>query len=141
MRACQHLLTDTAEDELGVLGDRARGPVDAADHVLRDGRGGPETLTGLAIEGVDDSGLSRNTGDDLSHFAWPDPWVDPAHRGGIGRDRRVHQQTLKRVVEVPVVVQVLVIPDDLAGIGIERERRVVIQVGVVDTADQELRRG
>ena len=34
----------------------------------------------------------------------------------------------KRVVEVPVVVQMLVVPDALAGVAVQGERRVVVQV-------------
>ena len=37
-----------------------------------------------------------------------------------------------------MVVQMLVVPHDLAGVGIERERRVVVQVLLVDTAQHEL---
>ena len=44
------------------------------------------------------------------------------------------------MVEVPVVVEVLEIPDDFAGIGIEGQGRVVIEVPVVGPADQKLRR-
>ena len=41
-----------------------------------------------------------------------------------------------------MVVQVLVVPRDLAGVGVERQGRVVVQVAVVGSADQELgRRG
>ncbi len=44
------------------------------------------------------------------------------------------------MIEIPVVVEVLVVPDDLARIGVERQRRVVIQVLLVDAAEHELRR-
>ena len=45
------------------------------------------------------------------------------------------------MVEIPVVVQMLVEPLDLAGVGVQREGRVVVEVRVVDAADHELRRG
>ena len=40
-----------------------------------------------------------------------------------------------------MVVQVLVVPHDFAGVGVQRERRVVIEVLVVDPAQSEFRRG
>ena len=45
------------------------------------------------------------------------------------------------MIEIPVIDDVLVVPDDLAGVGVERERRVVIQVLLVVAAEDELRRG
>jgi hypothetical protein len=60
--------------------------------------------------------------------------------GRVGVDGGVDQQTFEWVIEVPVVVQMLVIPDDLTGVGVEGERRVVVQMRVVRTAHQELRR-
>jgi hypothetical protein len=45
------------------------------------------------------------------------------------------------MVEIPVIDDVLVVPDDLAGVGIERERGVVVQVLLVVAAQDELRRG
>ena len=44
------------------------------------------------------------------------------------------------MIEIPVVDDVLVVPDDLAGVGIEGERRVVIEVLLVGAAERELRR-
>ena len=43
------------------------------------------------------------------------------------------------MVEVPVVVEVLVVPADLAGVGVQGQRGVVVQVRVLDAAPQELR--
>ena len=114
-------------------------PVDVGDHVLRDGRGGPEEFAGLAVEGVDDAGLAGHAGHHPADLARPQPRVDPAHRVGVGRDRGVEQHPLEGVVEVPVVVQVLVVPDDLAGVGVEGEGRVVVQVREVGAAEHELR--
>ena len=45
------------------------------------------------------------------------------------------------MVEVPVVVQVLVVPADLARVGIQGERRVVVQVLLVRAVEHELGRG
>ena len=44
------------------------------------------------------------------------------------------------MVEIPVVVQVLVVPADRAGVGVEGEGRVVVAVRIVDAAEHELRR-
>ena len=44
------------------------------------------------------------------------------------------------MVEIPVVVHVLVVPDDLACVAVERERRVVVQVRLVRSAEHELGR-
>ena len=68
------------------------------------------------------------------------PRVDPAHRGRVGPDRRVDEQTLERMVEVPTVVQMLVVPDYLPRVGVQRQGRVVVEVGLVDPAEHELRR-
>ena len=57
------------------------------------------------------------------------------------RDRGLHEQPLERMIEIPVIDDVLVVPDDLAGVGVERERRVVIEVLLVVAAERELRRG
>ena len=44
------------------------------------------------------------------------------------------------MIQVPVVVQVLEVPADLAGVGFERQGRVVVQVRQLDAAQHELRR-
>ena len=44
------------------------------------------------------------------------------------------------MIEIPVIDDVLVVPDDLAGVGVEGERRVVIEVLLVVAAERELRR-
>ena len=140
VRAGQHRLARRGEDQLGVLGHRAGGPVDAADHVLDDGRRGPQELAGLAVEGVDDARLAGYAGHDPAHLARVQPRVDPAHRGGVRPYRGVDQEALERVVEIPVVVHVLVVPDDLARITVQRERRVVVEVRQVGAAEHVLRR-
>ena len=70
---------------------------------------------------------------------WLDPRVDPAHLVRVGRHRGVHEDALEGMVEIPVVVQVLVVPADLAGVDVEGQRRVVVQVRVLDAAEHELR--
>ena len=65
--------------------------------------------------------------------------IDPRDLARIRRDGRVDEQPLERMVEIPVIDEMLVVPDDLAGLGVERERRVVIQVLLVRAAENELR--
>ena len=65
--------------------------------------------------------------------------VDPGAGVGVGGDRGVDEQALEGMVEVPVVVQVLVISSGSRRVGVEGERRVVVQVCVLDAAPQELR--
>ena len=48
---------------------------------------------------------------------------------------------LERMIEIPVIDDVLVVPDDLAGVGVNGERAVVIEVLLVVAAERELRRG
>ena len=59
---------------------------------------------------------------------------------GVGRNGRVDEQPLERMIEIPVIVQMLVVPDDLAVGRVQRQRRVVIEVLLVDAAQDELRR-
>ena len=44
------------------------------------------------------------------------------------------------MVEVPTVVQVLVVPGNLPRVGVQRQGRVVVEVRLVDPAEHELRR-
>ena len=89
---------------------------------------GPQELAGLPVQRVNDAGLAGNTGDHFAPLARLDLRIDPGHLARIRRDGCVDQQPLKRMIEIPVIDHVLVIPDDLAGIGIQRQRRVVIQI-------------
>ena len=45
------------------------------------------------------------------------------------------------MIQIPVIDDVLVVPDDLAGVGIQGERAVVIEVLLVVAAEDELGRG
>ena len=85
--------------------------------------------------------LPGNSGHHLAPLAGPQPRIDPGDLAGIRRHRRIHQQPFKGMIEIPVIHDVLVIPDDLAGIRVQRQRRVVIQVRLVVSSQQELRRG
>ena len=60
------------------------------------------------------------------------PRVDPGDGGRVRPHCGVDQQALEGVVEVPTVVQVLVVPGDLPRVGVEGEGGVVVQVLVPD---------
>src|SRR6185503_16124006 len=92
-------------------------------------------------ERVDDAGLAGHARDDLAPLAAAHARVDPLHGLGIRCDDGVDEQTLERMVEIPVVDDVLEVPDDLARVGVERERRVVIEVLLLIAAEHVLRRG
>jgi hypothetical protein len=55
--------------------------------------------------------------------------------------RRSPALTRERMVEIPVIDDVLVVPGDLAGIGVNGQRAVVVEVLLVVAAERELRRG
>ena len=80
-------------------------------------------------------------GHDLAPLARLDARVDPRHLFRIRRDGGLDQQPLERMIEIPVIDDVLVVPDDLAGVGVERERGVVVEVRLVVARQRELRRG
>ncbi len=142
-RAREDLLALAAEHDLLVLGDGAGRAVDAAHHVLGHRGPRPQELAGGAVEGVDDAGLAGDAGHDPAHLARLQAGVDPLDRLRVRGHRGVDEDALERVVEVPAVVEVLVVPDDLAGVGVEGEGRVVVEVLQVGPADEELggRRG
>ena len=53
----------------GLIDDRTTGlEVDPSHDVLVDGRSGPQELTGRSVQRPHDSGLARDTGDDLSNL-------------------------------------------------------------------------
>ena len=140
-RADQHLVVLAREDQLRVLGNVAGRAIDVRDDVLGGRRRCPEEFAGGAVKRVDHASLAGNAGQHLVHLALSQPRVDPGDVLRVGRHRGVDQQPLVRMVEVPVVVQMLVEPHDLPGVGVQREGRVVVEVRVVDAADHELRRG
>ena len=119
----------------------ARSAVDLADHVLEITSAGPQKLAGLPVERVNDAGLAGDSGHHFAPFARLELRIDPGHLARIGRDRRVDQQALERMIEIPVIDDVLVIPDDFAGIRIDGQRAVVIQVLLVIAGQQEFGRG
>jgi hypothetical protein len=94
----------------------------------RKGRVGSQELAGAGVEGEDASGLAGGE-DDVALFTGFDFGVDPFElriRAQLGVD----EGALVGPILVPVVAgEVLVIPQQLAGVGIERQRRVAVEVG------------
>ena len=120
--------------------DGARRAVDALDDVLRDRGPRPEELARRAVERVDEPRLAGDAGHDAALFAAAQARIDPRHLARVGCDGRVDQHALERMIEVPVIDGVLVVPDRLARRGPKRERRVVIEVLLVVAGQHELRR-
>ena len=75
--------------------------------------------------------LAGNSRDDFAAARPAQSRVDPRHFGRIRRDARVDEQALERMVEIPVIDEMLVVPDDPPCLDVERERRVVIEVLLV----------
>ncbi len=109
--------------------------VDPADDVLKVRGLGPEEFAGLPIERVDDAGLARDAGEHLAHLAGLMFGVDPRHLAG-GRHLGVDEDAIERVVEVPMIDDVLVVPHDLAGVGVQSQRRGVVEIGLVVAGQQ-----
>ena len=83
------------------------------NNVLFDGRRGPEEFTCPAVEGVDDPGLTGDTGEDLPPLAFFYFRIYPTHLAWVRTDRCVNQDAFKGVVDIPMIDQVLVIPNEV----------------------------
>ena len=139
-RANEAALVRPREQRIGADFDGARRAVDALDDVLRDRRPRPQELARCAIERVDEPRLAGDAGHDAALFAAAQARIDPRHLARVGCDGRVDQHALERMIEVPMIDGVLVVPDRLARRGPQRERRVVIEVLLVVAGEHELRR-
>jgi hypothetical protein len=83
---------------------------------------GPEELAAGSVERPYAARLSY-ADHDVALFPARDFRIDPLHRAGIRVERGAHERALVDMVEVPVVArQMLVVPDELAGFDIKRER-------------------
>ena len=89
---------------------------------------GPQELARRTIERPDATAFA-DVQRDVTRLA---PWnirVDPFDELRIGADGGPHQNSFVRVIHIPVVArQMLVIPNELAGIGIERHGRIAVKV-------------
>ncbi len=113
--------------------------LDSVYDILFDRRPRPEEFSGLPVQRVDEPGLSGYPGNHPALLARFDGGIDPGHFSGGRCNGRIDQQTLEWMIEIPVIDDVLKVPDDLAGIDIESQRRIVIQMRLVDATEQEFR--
>ena len=100
-------------------------------------------LAGLPVESINDAGLAGNAGYHFAALAGLEPWIDPGHLRRIRVHRRVNQQSLERMIEIPVIDHVLVIPGHFAGVEMQRQCRVVVEIRLIIAGQPELgcRRG
>ena len=64
--------------------------------------------------------------------------VDPGHFLRIGSNGGFDEQALEGMIEVPVIDDVLVVPDDLSGVGVDGQCAVVVEVREVVAREREL---
>jgi hypothetical protein len=133
-----HFLPNLFEDDLRIYLGLAGRAVDVEDDVLEYGWRRPEKFTRRPVERVHHTRLSGNARNHLPLLPGTQPRVDPAHRALLGGHGGIDQQPLERVVEIPVIDHVLVVPHDLAGIGVQRQRAIVIEVLEIFAAQHEL---
>lgn len=112
--------------------------VDAGDvevgHVERERRG-PEELPGLPVQNPDAAGL-RDLDHHVAFLTARDIGIDPLDCCRIGIDARANEGSLVDVIEVPVVAgQVLVVPDELAGLDVDGDGGVAVELGGSGTWD------
>src|SRR5947209_9350884 len=101
-RADEASLTTTGEKRLGIWLDFTGFSDNGGNHVLFDGRRGPEEFTCPAVEGVDDPGLTGDTGEDLPPLAFFHLRFYPTHLAWVRTDRCVNQDAFKGVVDIPM---------------------------------------
>ena len=85
--------------------------------------------------------LPGHARDDLARLAAAHAGIDPLHRVRIRCDDGIDEQPLERMIEIPVIDDVLEVPDDLARIGVECQRRVVVEVLLPVAAEHVFRCG
>ena len=125
-------LTGLLQDEVPVDGRLAGFPIDVGDEELRrvewKGRG-PQELTVIAIE-REQAAAFTHTHRDVSLLVAGNIRIHPFHKFRIGIDRGPHEDSLVRVVLIPIVArQMLVIPGKLARIWIQRHGRIRVEIG------------
>src|ERR1019366_3096238 len=126
------------EEVFGVDGGLAGFGIEIGDDpvgIVVGERVGPEELAGAAIEHEDAAGFAHG-GEDVTLLTLLDCRVDPLDEFGIGREARVDESALVGVVGIPIVAgQVLVIPGEFAGGGIEGDGGVAVEIGGRGTGD------
>src|SRR5690606_40493408 len=93
--------SDFDEQRVRIHGERARRSVDVLKDVLLHRGPRPEELARGRVERVDDAGLAGNARDDLASLAVANARIDPSDLGAIGRDGRLDDEPLERMIEIP----------------------------------------
>src|SRR5690606_36893362 len=135
----QRSLAIVGEDGVRVYRDAAGGAVDRVYDVLADGGPGPQELAGFAVESVDDAGFAGDAGEHFVSASGLDARVDPRHFRRIRRHFVIDQHARERWVEIPMIDEVLVMPDDSPGADVESERRIVVKVVLLVSSERQLR--
>ena len=74
----------------------------------------------LAIQCVHNTGLAGNPGEDLAALAGADSFgFIHGDVTRVGRHSGVHKHSFEGMIEIPVVDNVLVVPHDLSGVGVQ----------------------
>ena len=124
-------LTVLGEHALGVEHRAACLDIDVRNVKLGDvvGEGRrPEKLSRRAVEHPDAAALPDHD-NGFAYFAALDRGIDPLDGFRIRLEHRRDDRSLVRVVEIPVVTgTVLVIPDEFAGLDIQRDGRVAVEI-------------
>ena len=120
------------KNHLRIFRHLASHAVNVLYYVLEYGRSCPQELAGLSVQRVHHAGLAGNTGDDLANFASLQIRVNPLNFVWIGGHCGVHEQALKRMVHIPVIIEMLVVPAYLTGIYLQRQGTVVIQILLIN---------
>src|SRR5690606_28810632 len=115
-RADQLVLAGGREYRLRVDRRCPRLDVDVRDDVLVDRLPRPQELARFPVERVDEARLPGYARDDVAHLALPHARADPSDGVRVRRDGRLDQDPLERMIEIPVIDDVLEMPHDLAGI-------------------------
>jgi hypothetical protein len=96
-------------------------------HVIGERRR-PEESPGLLVEREDVAGF-RDLDHNVVLLALGNVRIDPFDELRIGTDLGVDQGPLVNMIGIPIVAgQMLIIPDELAGIDVERERAVAVEL-------------
>ncbi len=89
----------------------------------------PQEFPGLTFDHEHAAALADRH-NDLTLLIARQVGAPPLHVPGVGIDQRAQQDALLVVIGVPVVArQLLVVPDELSGRDVERDRRVAVEIG------------
>ena len=124
----QLALADLRDVDIRIGNALASLDVDADDDILIIGLLGPQEFPGGSVQGPDDARFARNPGDHLTSRAGSNIRIDPGHGVCLGYHLGFHHDAFEGMILIPVAPgDVLKVPDDFPGIGIQRQGRVGIQ--------------